>query len=59
VQTELSLDAVKVIENDMHDAEVEVVPLKSRPARSAGEKAGEPAESWDDLGTKIFGTNAV
>ena len=59
VQTELSLDSVKVIENDMRDAEVEVVPIKSRPGRAAGEKSGEPTDSWNDLGTKIFGTNAV
>jgi len=59
VQTELSLDSVRVIENDLHDAEVEVVPLKSRPARPAGGKSGEPEEAWNDLGTKIFGANAV
>lgn len=60
VQTELSLDSVKVIENDLRDAEVEVVPLKSRPARPAKGKPGEPVEeSWNDMGTKIFGANAV
>jgi hypothetical protein len=57
VQTELSLDSVKPVQNDLVDAEVEVVPLKSRPARSGG--AGETQESWNDLGAKIFGTNAV
>jgi hypothetical protein len=56
VQTELSLDTVKVIENDLRDEEVEVVPLKSRPAKG---KSGEPEESWDDMGAKIFGANAV
>jgi hypothetical protein len=30
VQTELSLDAVKVLHNDLSDADVEVVPVKSR-----------------------------
>ena len=30
VQSELSLDAVKVLHNDLSDAEVEVVPVKSR-----------------------------
>jgi hypothetical protein len=37
VQTELSLDAVKVLHNDLSDADVEVVPVKSRtlaPAES-------------------------
>ena len=44
VQTELSLDTVKVVHNDLSDADVEVVPIKSRPAASrnprfvAGEK---------------------
>jgi hypothetical protein len=32
VQTELSLDAVKVLHNDLSDADVEVVPVKSRTA---------------------------
>jgi len=30
VQTELSLDAVKVIRNDLTDADIEVVPVKSQ-----------------------------
>jgi hypothetical protein len=59
VQTELSLETVKVIENDLRGEEVEVVPLKSRPARKPPGKGGEPAEVWDDLGAKIFGANAV
>ena len=32
VQVELSLDAVKVVHNDLADADIEVVPVKSRPA---------------------------
>jgi hypothetical protein len=32
VQSELSLDAVKVLHNDLSDADVEVVPVKSRTA---------------------------
>ena len=49
VQVELSLDAVKVVHNDLSDADVEVVPMKSRcaessatPASSAMEFMGEP-----------------
>ncbi len=57
VQTELSLDTVKVVHNDLRDAEVEVVPLKSRPARPAG--AAEPAAAWSELGTGFFEANAV
>ena len=30
VQSELSLDAVKVLRNDLSDADVEIVPVKSR-----------------------------
>jgi len=51
VQAELSLDAVKVVHNDLADADVEVVPMKSRsdvvtppvlpPARRAWEYLGE------------------
>lgn len=52
VQTELSLDAVKVMHNDLSDADVEVVPVKSRtmapmesprllPARESLEFFGE------------------
>lgn len=57
VQTELSLDTVKVVHNDLRDAEVEVVPLKSRPARTVG--ATEPAAAWSELGTGFFEANAV
>ena len=50
VQAELSLDAVKVVHNDLADADVEVVPVKSHtapeaavlpPARRAWEYMGE------------------
>ena len=30
---EFTLEKVKVVHNDLTDAEVEVVPMKSRPAR--------------------------
>ena len=35
VQVELSLEKVKVVHNDLTDADVEIVPIKSRPARAA------------------------
>jgi hypothetical protein len=49
VQEELSLDAVKVVHNDLADADVEIVPVNSRagapallpPARQAWEYLGE------------------
>jgi hypothetical protein len=51
VQVELSLEKVKVVHNDLTDAEVEVVPVKSRPA------APPPEKSWEGLGERFFGTN--
>ena len=58
VQVELSLEKVKVVHNDLTDAEVEVVPLKSRPAR---EPAPSPAgkKSWADLGERIMRATAL
>ena len=58
VQVELSLERVKVVHNDLTDAEVEVVPLKSRPAR---EPAPMPAvkKSWTDLGERIMKATAL
>jgi hypothetical protein len=55
-QTELSLDAVKVVHNDLTDAEVEVVPIKSRstPAEAQPAKA-----SWEALGEQLFGVKAT
>jgi hypothetical protein len=51
VQPELSLAAIKVVHNDLADADVEIVPVKARagtpppamlsPARQAWEYAGE------------------
>jgi hypothetical protein len=56
VQSELSLDSVKVVHNDLSDAEVEVVPMKSRP----GAPVLQPAvKTWEVLGERIFGTNAT
>jgi hypothetical protein len=51
VQTELSLDAVKVVHNDLSDADVEVVPLKSR----GGVAELAPAKrSWEILGERLL-----
>jgi hypothetical protein len=43
VQPEFSLNAVKVVHNDLSDADVEVVPMKSRSATPAAGKTGAPA----------------
>jgi hypothetical protein len=55
-QTELSLDTVKVIQNDLNDAEVDVAPIESRSNRSV---ETSPAGTWGSLGAKIFRTNTV
>jgi hypothetical protein len=59
VQTELRLDSVKVLHNDLSDAEVEVVPLKSRPVRPDRSAEPEPASAWNELGTGLFDPNPV
>jgi hypothetical protein len=55
VQSELSLDSVKVVHNDLSDADVEVVPIKSR---TAGETAvpvlPPPEKSWEFLAKRMF-----
>jgi hypothetical protein len=56
VQVELSLEKVKVVHNDLSDAEVEIVPMKSRSATPVMPPA---AKSWEVLGERIFGTNAT
>jgi hypothetical protein len=58
VQVELSLEKVKVVHNDLTDADVEIVPMKSRPARAA---APAPAgkKSWTDLGERIMKATAL
>jgi hypothetical protein len=62
IQAELSLDTLKVVQNDLSDAEVEIVPIKSRSAREIpaailSVNGGE--NSWSRLGAKFFGANAV
>jgi hypothetical protein len=54
VQAELSLEKVKVVHNDLTDAEVEVVPIKSRPAVPV---VPSSEKSWEVLGERFFGTN--
>jgi hypothetical protein len=54
VQAELSLDAVKVLRNDLSDVDIEVVPLKSRPADDAAMPEREPAKKmWGLLGARL------
>ncbi len=53
IQPELSLDAVKVVNNDLSDADVEVVPLKSRVA-----DLPPPRKSWEILGERLLKVTA-
>jgi hypothetical protein len=58
VQVELSLEKVKVVHNDLTDADVEIVPMKSRPAREAADLP--PAKkSWEVLGERIMRVTAL
>ncbi len=59
VQTELSLEKVKVVHNDLTDADVEVVPMKSRPARGSSVPELPPAkQSWEILGERMLEVKA-
>jgi hypothetical protein len=55
-QTELSLDSVKVVHNDLSDVDVEVVPIKSR---SAATELPTPKKSWEYVGERLFGVEAT
>ena len=54
LQPELSLDAVKVVHNDLSDADVEVVPMKSRPAAPATRSA--PSAPMEFLAGPVYKT---
>ena len=55
-QTELSLDSVRVVHNDLSDVDVEVVPIKSR---SAVPELPAPKKSWEFVGERLFGVEAT
>jgi hypothetical protein len=57
LQAELSLEKIKVVHNDLTDAEVEIVPMKSRPARAA--ETPPVKKSWADLGERIMKATAL
>jgi hypothetical protein len=55
VQSELSLDSVKVVHNDLSDADVEVVPMKSRTADPAAiPELPPPSRPWEFLAERMF-----
>ena len=62
VQGELSLDKIKVVRNDLSDADLEVVPAKqpaapasAAPGVRAEERAGVGEGSWGRVTTRMFG----
>jgi hypothetical protein len=58
VQSELSLDSVKVVHNDLTDADVEIVPIKSRPQKIIPDLP--PAKrSWEILGERLLKATAL
>jgi hypothetical protein len=59
VQVELSLEKVKVVHNDLTDADVEIVPMKSRPAREPAAEVQPARKSWADLGERIMKATAL
>ena len=60
MQAELSLDSVKVVHNDLTDADVEIVPMKSRPARNFDAPDLQPAKkSWEILGERLLKATAL
>jgi hypothetical protein len=55
VQSELSLDSVKVVHNDLSDADVVVVPMKSRTADPAAiPELPPPTRPWEFLAERMF-----
>jgi hypothetical protein len=59
VQVELSLEKVKVVHNDLTDADVEIVPLKSRPGHEAVADVPPAKKTWADLGERIMKATAL
>jgi hypothetical protein len=54
VQPELSLDTVKVVHNDLADADVEVVPVKSRAVEPAAPVLPPARQAWEYLGESLL-----
>jgi hypothetical protein len=59
VQSELSLDGVKVVHNDLSDADVKVVPIKSRTVcEMAVPVLSPPRKPWEFLAERMFQATA-
>ncbi len=59
VQAELSLDTVTVVHNDLSDADVEVVPIKSRPAPPEIAASSPSKKSWEILSERLLRATAL
>lgn len=60
VQSELCLDNVQVVRNDLSDADVEVVPVAPagvNPGWAAAGQGESAGKAWGRLATRIFGPN--
>jgi hypothetical protein len=53
VQSELSLDAVKVMHNDLSDADVDIVPVKSHASAAAAPVLPPARRAWEYLGESV------
>jgi hypothetical protein len=55
VQPEFSLDTVKVVHNDLADADIEIVPVKSHAAAPVAAPVLPPArQAWEYLGESVL-----
>ena len=55
VQVELSLEAVKVVHNDLADADIEVVPIKCRTIAEPETPIVPPArQAWEFMGERLL-----
>ena len=59
VQSELSLDSVKVVHNDLCDVDVEIVPIKSRASSQAKADLHPAKKTWEVLGERIMKATAL
>jgi hypothetical protein len=53
-QAELSLDSVKVVHNDLADADVEIVPVKSRAETVAAPQLPPARQAWEYVGENLL-----
>jgi len=55
VQVELSLESVKVVHNDLADADIEIVPVKSRTIATPEAPMLPPArQAWEFMGERLL-----